>query len=1146
MKKKWIYATFRKKMWLQKMLFMMSRIAFFILLGTMSLSANVYSQSEILDLKVKNATLAEVFKEITKKSGYDFLYNYDVVESQKNVSIRVTNMRLEEVLKELLGPRNLTYEFKEKLIVVRPVSVVGRDTVQQKPVVIKGTVRDEKGGVLPGVTVLIKGTKLGVATDNDGVFRLEFIPRDTVTLLLTFVGMENKEVKVWDWKNLKDLNITMREDKVALEDVVVTGYANIKKSSFTGTATQVKREDILKVAGRNVIDALQVFDPSLRIMKNNLMGSDPNTLPEFYVRGRSGIAGIKELDVLEAADVSQFAITNNPNTPIFILDGFEVSVEKVYDFDVNRIKDITILKDAAATAMYGSRASNGVVVIETIAPRPGRFVVSYSGNYEITAPDLSSYNMMNARENLEAEWAAGVYASDPDYQYYEREKANLYGIYLDKRNAILAGGDYYWLSQPLTTMFNHKHSLYVEGGSDVIRFGIELRYDNQNGVMKESFRNRIGAGLTLEYRYKGFQMQNKVSYDMMRSKASPYGSFGDYTNKHPYEHWKDKNGKLLKKLPQRNYGDSFINPLYEATLGNFNKSDYKEFTDNLSMNWYVNDYLLVKGQFAISYKQDKTNVFTDPESAKYGTGLTAFLKGELTQSQTTTTRWNTNVFAAYNRLLGLHNLNFSLGFNATYSNTAYSYSHYRGFPDANRHSPAYAYEVVKKPTFSDNKTRLFGAFLMMNYSYNDIYLADVSFRYDGSSEFGSDNKWAPFWSVGAGINLHNYAFIKGNEWITQFRIKGNVGQTGKSNFQPYMARNTYEVLLDDWYQTGIGANLIYMGNDDLTWEKQLSWNIGTDITTWKDRLTLGFDYYYKKTIDLVTEVSLPSSSGFGKYTDNIGEILNEGIELDLNVRAYSDKDWDVIVFGNLAHNKNKILKISESLKQYNERIDEYFDEYNQNASKAQDSKFSQTFMKYEEGSSLTAIYGMKSLGINPANGQEVYMKRDGTITYTWESSEQQKIGDTEPKIQGAFGLNLRFRNFTFYTTFLYECGGDEYNSTLVNNVENANLIKYNADNRVTTDRWLNIGDVVPLKDIKDRLYVTRSTSRFVQKNNNVVFNSLSVGYDVDPIWLRKIYLSSLRVQFNMKDLATMSTIKREMGLNYPFARTFTFTLNASF
>ena len=159
--------------------------------------------------------------------------------------------------------------------------------------------------------------------------------------------------------------------------------------------------------------------PCRGLIHHNLMGSDPNTLPEFYVRGRSGITGVKELDALEATDVSQFAITNNPNTPIFILDGFEVSVEKVYDFDVNRIKDITILKDAAATAMYGSRASNGVVVIETIAPRPGRFVVSYSGNYEITAPDLSSYNMMNAQQNLETEWAAGVYEGNPNSANYE-------------------------------------------------------------------------------------------------------------------------------------------------------------------------------------------------------------------------------------------------------------------------------------------------------------------------------------------------------------------------------------------------------------------------------------------------------------------------------------------------------------------------------------------------------------------------------------------------------------------------------------------------------------------------------------------------------------------------------------------------------
>lgn len=1136
---------------MRKILWTMRFLALFLFCTAMHLSASVHSQNVVFSFNLKNATFEDLMKEIRQHSDYYFIYKDSEVAQVTKLNKRFKSVSIDEVLEECLKGTDLTYSVEDRLIIIKKNQVVAvRDTTAKNKVrLIKGKVVDEMEKPLPGVTVVVRGTNTGVVTSADGLFSVA-LPADTVTLVFTFVGMETQVVKISPLKPgevRKDLRVVMKEDKIALEDVVVTGYANIKKSSFTGTATQVSLEDVLKVAGRNVIDALQVFDPSLRIMKNNLMGSDPNTLPEFYVRGRSGITGVKELDALEATDVSQFAITNNPNTPIFILDGFEVSVEKVYDFDVNRIKDITILKDAAATAMYGSRASNGVVVIETIAPRPGRFVVSYSGNYEITAPDLSSYNMMNAQQNLETEWAAGVYEGNPNSANYERDEAYKYGIYLDKKDVILAGGDYYWMSQPLTTMFNHKHSVYVEGGSDVIRFGIELRYDNQNGVMKKSLRDRIGTGLTLEYRYKGFQMQNKISYDIMTSKASPYGSFGDYTNKHPYESWEDKDGKLLKKLPLRNYGETFINPLYEATLGNFNKSNYKEWTDNLALNWYVNDYWLVKGQFAISYKLDKSEVFTDPESAKYKDSATAFLRGELTEAETTTTRWNTNVFTAYNRLFGLHNLNFSLGFNATYSNISYSYTHYRGFPDAYRHSPAYAYEVVKKPTFTDNKTRLFGVFLMMNYSYNDIYLADFSFRYDGSSEFGTDNKWAPFWSVGTGINVHNYAFLKGSKWINQFRIKGNVGQTGKSNFQPYMARNTYEVLLDDWYQTGIGASLVYMGNEDLTWEKQLSWNIGTDIVTWNNRVTLGFDYYYKKTIDLVTEVSLPTSSGFTKYTDNMGEILNEGVELDLNVRAYSDKDWDVIVFGNLAHNKNKILKISESLKQYNERIDEYFqDYYSSSGTPSEDSKYAKPFMKYEEGSSLTAIYGMKSMGINPANGQEVYVKRDGTLTYTWESNEQQKIGDTEPKIQGAFGLNVRYRNFTLYTTFLYEYGGDEYNSTLVNNVENANLIKYNADKRVSSDRWQKVGDVTPLKDIKDRLYVTRSTSRFVQKNNNVVFNSLSVGYDVNPVWLRKIHLSSLKLQFNMKDIATMSTIKREMGLNYPFARTFTFTLNASF
>lgn len=209
----------------------------------------------------------------------------------------------------------------------------------------------------------------------------------------------------------KVVNVKMKPDVTEVEEVVVTGYATIRKSSFTGAYTEVKREELLKVSQGNVIAALQVFDPSLRIMENNEMGSDPNTLPEFYVRGRSGISGVSELEVLQS-ETSEYALTANPNLPVFILDGYEVSAEKIYDMDPNLIENITILKDAAATAIYGSRAANGVIVIESVAPTVGKLNVTYNLTGSITQPDLTSYSLMDARGKLEAEVAAGLLDAD--------------------------------------------------------------------------------------------------------------------------------------------------------------------------------------------------------------------------------------------------------------------------------------------------------------------------------------------------------------------------------------------------------------------------------------------------------------------------------------------------------------------------------------------------------------------------------------------------------------------------------------------------------------------------------------------------------------------------------------------------------------
>lgn len=1129
------------------------KLTFFILcVCFMHVSATSFSQQQKVSLKCENEILSKVLKELEKQTNLYFFFNDKALNVERKVSLSVQDKELGEVLRELLGT-NYHWEIVNNLIVV-----TFQPTEEKKEIKIVGKVTDEKKQPIPGVTILVKGLTIGTSSDLDGNYVLRLPQMEKFSLLFSFLGMETREVP---YVGKDTINVELREDVKKMEEVVVTGYANIKKSSFTGSATQVSREEILKVSSFNLINALAVFDPSLRLVKNNEMGSDPNTLPEFYVRGQSGITSVKELDQLEtsSSSVAKFALTSNPNTPIFILDGFEVSVEKVYDYDLNRIASITILKDAAATAMYGSRASNGVIVIESVAPSPGELKVSYSGNLAITAPDLSSYDLMNAKEALEAEVAAGLFDYDPnDYTstaIWQLMYKNQY--YIEKSNKVSKGVDNYWLSQPLRTDVNHNHSVYIEGGSESIRFGIDLRYNNQNGVMKGSYRNRMGAGISLDYRYKGLQVRNQVTFDITRTKDSPYGTFSDYARRHPYDEWLDSDGNYLQTLPTWGLtGNIEKNPLYEAQLENYSKSGYKDLVNNLTVNWYINNYWQIKGQLALDYNSANTDKFTDPASPAYGVTVSAFTKGERNLSETQTFSWNVNLFTSYNRTIKKHNINLSVGINLKEDQRSYEESSYKGFPNAKRHAISYAYEIVKKPTVTDNKTRLFGFFTTLNYSYNDIYLFDFSFRGDGSSEFGNNKKWGPFWSYGMGVNVHKYAFAEKWNFLDQLKLKATYGQTGKLNFPPYAARHSFETKLDQWYPTGIGASLMGMGNDDLTWEKTLSWDLGMELGVLHGILFGRVNWYNRKTVDMITDVALPASAGFSSYKSNAGEIQNRGMEFYLNVKPYTSKILDVVVFGSLSHNENKILKLSQALREYNDRVDAHFKGYMEANSNAQlttvlgtsdyNRKYATPVMKYEEGNSTTSIYGMRSLGINPADGQEIYLKRDGSITYEWSTYEQQKIGDTEPWGTGSLGVNVRLLNFTLYTTFMFEFGGDKYNQTLVDNVENVNLWRYNADRRVLSQRWQKPGDMTSLKSLKDRYYITRPTSRFVQRDRTLTFNSLNIGYDFNRGLIQRIGLDMLRLQFSMNDIATISSIKREMGLSYPFARTFTFTLNASF
>ena len=985
-----------------------------------------------------------------------------------------------------------------------------------------------------GVTIRLDGHSTGVITDINGCYVLT-LPEKGGLVIYSYIGFETRKIKV---TSRQKVNVQMVEATESIQEVIVTGYNSIQKESFTGNTTKIEKEDLLKVNPNNLISVIQTFDPSFRIQENLAAGSDPNSLPQFVLRGQTGI-GETTLGQTSTSSISREVLSGNSNLPIFILDGFEVDVEKIYDLDMNSIHSINILKDAAATAMYGSRAANGVIVIERRAPEAGKFRVQYSGVLSAELPDLSSYNLMNAREKLETERLAGLYDSNtPEIDPYTNG-------YYQRLNNVLTGVDTYWLSQGLRTALNHKHSVFIDGGENDVRWGVELGFRGTEGVMKHSSRKNANAAFYVDYRIGGLQIKNKVTYTYNKSTDVPFNSFSDYSHLLPYMRLYDENGDYVRRLEKFDGASGTqVNPLYEINFYNsFDHSGYDEVTDDLSLNWRITDGLRLRGQFSVLMRNSTGDLYKDPASASYSAS-TGNINGEKTESTQKRTVIDGSLSLMYNNTFKGHNLNICLSSNMRQTQSTASETRYRGFPGGDLVSSNYAAEVYGKPSSSDNTTRLVGALLTSNYTYNNIYLADLTGRIDGSSEFGSDKRWSMFWSTGAGINIHNYDFMKSNELFSMLKFRVSYGLTGKTNFSLYSAKDMYQLQTDSWYPTGYGVFLYQMGNPNLKWERKYTLDYGVEIGLWHDKIYLKASAYDERTIDLITDYTIPSSTGFTSYKENMGKVKNTGVELELRARLYSDRNWLFQLYGSFARNKNTIIEISQAMRDYNKRVEELFSGYNPESSS--DSKYAKTYLEYYEGASLTSIYGMKSLGISPTNGKEIYLRRNGDVTDVWSADEWTIIGDTAPKGQGSFGYTLSYKQLSMFASFLYTFGGDAYNNTLVSYVENADIKNDNVDKRVLLDRWQKPGDITTMKDIRDRNVTTGASSRFVQKNNTLQWSSLTMSYNFRPEQLKKLHLSGLRLSFTMNDLFYWSTIRQERGLDYPYSRSFNLTTNIIF
>ena len=557
----------------------MTRFLFiFVFVASLHVSAALHSQNKMVTLHLKGVSLEEVIQSLKLQTDYGFFYNIDSKDIKKmtNISVDVKNMALEDVLLQILKGTNLTYSIVNDVVILNTRnSIVVNDSVRKNHVLV-GRVMDMNKEPLPGVTVRLENTSMGTATNFEGVFSFR-LPVEKGKLILSFVGFKTKGV---EFKLPSDtLKIVLEEEVENVEEVVVTGYFNKAKESFTGSEVTIETEELKKVGALSITQALSAFDPSIRLAESLTNGSNPNVLPDITIRGENGF------DLRANADDA----TTNPNAPLYILDGVEVSAERVYDMDVNRVESITILKDASATALYGSRASNGVIVITTIRPKSGQIRVSLNANYNISVPDLRDYNLMNAEEKLEYERLAGLY-QDTDYL----EQCKLDELYNSRLEEVRKGVNTYWLSQPLTTSLNQRYSINFEGGDEYFRYGIDLRYDTDKGVMKQSGRDRLGINLTFNYNIgTNFFIRNDLAVDNVKAKNSPYNEFYLYANQNPYDRIYDENGKFVEKLSSGDW-----NPLYNAHLAKKNTSTYTSIQDNFNIDWRIIPALRLQGRIS--------------------------------------------------------------------------------------------------------------------------------------------------------------------------------------------------------------------------------------------------------------------------------------------------------------------------------------------------------------------------------------------------------------------------------------------------------------------------------------------------------------------------------------------------------------------
>ncbi|WP_293931841.1 SusC/RagA family TonB-linked outer membrane protein [Sphingobacterium sp. UBA6645] len=1088
-----------------------------ILLCASILCQPVSAQNRTVTIDKKNITLNEFLTEIRKQTGYDFVFTSSKLDFNKKVSPKFKDENIIQVLNQYFNVNTgVIYVFKNQTIVLI-------DEEKADYIVLQGQVLDA-GTKQPmaGVTVGIGEKNIQTKTDNKGNFNIN-VPEYAKALEFNFIGFKKKLIPIT--ASVK-YQVELEEKTEEIEDVVVTGIFNRSAESFTGAARTISGEELKKISANNIFTGISAIEPSFSMIANNELGGNINQLPEIQLRGENSFP------------IVNGELSSNPNQPLFILDGFAVELQRVVDLDMNTIASVTILKDASATAIYGSRGANGVMVINTIAPKPGKIQVSINNDFRLSVPDLSVYNYLNAYEKLDFENRVGLYEGSNGQATYFNEL-----LYNSRLKNAANGVNTDWKKIPTQLGVNNRTSLNLQGGDEHIRFGVLATADLQQGVMKGQDRKNYSGQFDLTYLVNKIQFKNSLRVIQTVSNESPYGSFSEYIAMNPYHSPYDLNGNVqqyVENVAYSPYGRSsrITSPLYDASLHSVNQTRQLGVTNNFQVRYNFSRNLFFESSLGLTKQLGSTDQFYSAQDSRFDNITDVNRKGSYTAQNDDNFNYESLTNLNYNVQLGKHQIFSTASLNIASESQQYKQIVAEGFPYDQLDNLLFAnqYEENGRPTGNESTARRVGYLLNANYSYDNRFLVDVSFKRDGSSQYGTEQLFGTFWSTGLGWNIHNEKFFKQNDNVNRLKLRASYGSAGSLNIPSYSAQTRYNYGVGTGYYNDLGAVLTNLGNRDLSWQTVYKLNVGLDVAMFRERLDMRLDVYRDMTKNAIATISTAPSTGFSSYSENYGELQNDGFEFNIRYKLIDRRESNILwsIFANGFTNANILKKLSDRLKASNDLLNE--------------NNVDQTVPNtlFQEGKSINTIYTVRSLGVDPATGSEIFLTKDGQRTYEWNVADKVASGIDQPKWSGNFGTNLNYKGFELGMIWNYQYGGQLYNQTLVDKVESVNP-NNNVDRRAYDLGWSAPGDESQFTRIGLNTVATRLTSRFVQDNNVLTLSSLSLGYNfLQQPWLKRAGLRSLYLTAITNDLIQFSSIDIERGSSNPFARTFSLSVRVGF